>query len=40
MMEIRLKAHVSLRDIGRVLHRNHGVVSREVARNKADNANL
>lgn len=34
MIEIRLKAHVSLRDIGRVLHRNHGVVSREVARNK------
>ena len=34
MIEIRLKSHVSLRDIGRVLHRNHGVVSREVARNK------
>ncbi|MEK6755839.1 MAG: IS30 family transposase [Bacteroidota bacterium] len=32
-MEIRLKAHVSLRDIGRVLHRNHGVISREVVRN-------
>ncbi|MBI2473324.1 helix-turn-helix domain-containing protein, partial [Candidatus Uhrbacteria bacterium] len=29
-----LKGHWSLRDIGRALKRNHGVISRELKRNK------
>ena len=33
-IELYLKGHWSLRDIGRVLKRNHGVISREIARNK------
>ncbi len=33
MIELRLKAHVSLRQIGRDLKRNHGVISREIALN-------
>ncbi len=33
MLELRLKAHVSVRQISRDLKRNHGVVCREIARN-------
>jgi IS30 family transposase len=35
MVELRLKAHVSLRQVGRDLKRNHGVVSREIALNRS-----
>lgn len=35
MIELRLKAHVGVRQVGRDLGRNHGVVSREVERNKS-----
>ena len=34
MIEIRLKAHRGIRDVARDLHRNHGVISREIQRNK------
>jgi len=33
MIELRLKAHFSIRQIGRGLKRNHGVVNREIERN-------
>ena len=35
MIDIRLKAHVSLRQIARDLKRNHGVVSREIRKNRS-----
>lgn len=35
MIEFRLKAHVSIRQIGHDLKRNHGVVSREIKRNQS-----
>lgn len=33
MIELRLRGHVPIRQIGRLLHRNHGVISREIRRN-------
>ena len=33
VIELRLKGHVPLRQIGRLLHRDHGVISREIRRN-------
>lgn len=36
-VEFRLRCHVSLRQIALGLHRNHGVVSREIRRNKERN---
>jgi IS30 family transposase len=35
MIELRLQAHVGVRQIGRDLKRNHGVVSREIERNRS-----
>lgn len=35
MIELRLKAHIGIRQIGRDLKRNHGVVIREIERNRA-----
>ncbi len=35
MIELRLKAHVSIRQVGRDLGRNHGVVSREIGLNRS-----
>jgi IS30 family transposase len=35
MIELRLNAHVSIRQVGRDLKRNHGVVSREIGRNRS-----
>ena len=35
MLELRLKAHISVRQIGRDLKRNHGVVLREIERNRS-----
>ena len=35
MLELRLKAHISVRQIGRDLKRNHGVVLREIKRNQS-----
>lgn len=35
MIELRLKAHVSIRQVSRDLKRNHGVVSREIGRNRS-----
>ena len=37
MIEIRLKGHRGIRNIALDLHRNHGVISREIKRNKEPN---